>query len=50
MKHLIVVAHPAEGSFTMGLARAYAAELLPASVTHPAGADVARAQEEVRTA
>ncbi len=27
MQHLIVVAHPAEGSFTMGLARAYAAEL-----------------------
>ncbi len=27
MKHLIVVAHPAEDSFTMGLARAYADEL-----------------------
>jgi putative NADPH-quinone reductase len=27
MKHLVVAAHPAEGSFTMGLARAYAAEL-----------------------
>jgi NAD(P)H dehydrogenase (quinone) len=27
MKHLIVVAHPAEDSFTMGLTRAYAAEL-----------------------
>jgi NAD(P)H dehydrogenase (quinone) len=27
MKHLIVVAHPAVESFTMGLARAYAAEL-----------------------
>ena len=27
MKHLIVVAHPAEDSFTMGLMRAYAAEL-----------------------
>src|ERR1039458_3949865 len=27
MKHLIVVAHPAAHSFTMGLARAYAAEL-----------------------
>jgi len=27
MKHLIIVAHPAEDSFTMGLARAYAAEL-----------------------
>ena len=27
MNHLIVVAHPAEDSFTMGLARAYAAEL-----------------------
>jgi NAD(P)H dehydrogenase (quinone) len=27
MKHLIVVAHPSENSFTMGLARAYAAEL-----------------------
>jgi NAD(P)H dehydrogenase (quinone) len=27
MKHLIVVAHPVEDSFTMGLARAYAAEL-----------------------
>ncbi|WP_213741920.1 NAD(P)H-dependent oxidoreductase [Bradyrhizobium sp. dw_411] len=27
MKHLIVVAHPAKDSFTMGLARSYAAEL-----------------------
>ncbi len=27
MKHLIVVAHPAEDSFTMSLAKAYAAEL-----------------------
>src|ERR1022692_5246825 len=27
MQHLIVVAHPAEDSFTMGLTRAYAAEL-----------------------
>lgn len=27
MKHLIVVSHPAEDSFTMGLARSYAAEL-----------------------
>jgi NAD(P)H dehydrogenase (quinone) len=27
MKHLIVVAHPAEDSFTIGLTRAYAAEL-----------------------
>jgi NAD(P)H dehydrogenase (quinone) len=27
MKHLLVVAHPVEGSFTMGLAHAYAAEL-----------------------
>jgi putative NADPH-quinone reductase len=27
MKHLVVVAHPAEESFTMGLARGYAAEL-----------------------
>lgn len=27
MKHLIVVAHPAEDSFTMGLTRNYAAEL-----------------------
>ena len=27
MKHLIVTAHPAEDSFTMGLTRAYAAEL-----------------------
>jgi NAD(P)H dehydrogenase (quinone) len=27
MKHLIVVAHPVEDSFTMGLARSYAAEL-----------------------
>ena len=27
MKHLVVVAHPAADSFTMGLARAYAAEL-----------------------
>lgn len=27
MKHLIVAAHPAEHSFTIGLARAYAAEL-----------------------
>lgn len=28
MKHLIVVAHPAPDSFTMGLARSYAAELV----------------------
>jgi NAD(P)H dehydrogenase (quinone) len=27
MKHLVVVAHPVEDSFTMGLTRAYAAEL-----------------------
>ena len=27
MKHLIVVAHPAENSFTMALMRTYAAEL-----------------------
>src|SRR5450755_2556102 len=27
MKHLVVVAHPAEDSFTMGLMRTYAAEL-----------------------
>lgn len=27
MKHLVVVAHPAEDSFTMGLTRAYAAKL-----------------------
>ncbi len=27
MKHLIIVAHPAKDSFTMGLARSYAAEL-----------------------
>jgi NAD(P)H dehydrogenase (quinone) len=27
MKHLVVVAHPSEDSFTMGLTRAYAAEL-----------------------
>ena len=27
MKHLIVVAHPAENSFTMALTRTYAAEL-----------------------
>jgi NAD(P)H dehydrogenase (quinone) len=27
MKHLIIVAHPVEDSFTMGLARSYAAEL-----------------------
>jgi hypothetical protein len=27
MQHLIVVAHPAEDSFTMGLTRSYAAEL-----------------------
>src|SRR5208337_811544 len=27
MKHLVVVAHPAENSFTMGLTRSYAAEL-----------------------
>jgi len=27
MKHLVVVAHPAEKSFTMGIARTYAAEL-----------------------
>jgi NAD(P)H dehydrogenase (quinone) len=27
MKHLVVVAHPAEDSFTMGLTRAYAVEL-----------------------
>jgi putative NADPH-quinone reductase len=28
MKHLIVVSHPAERSFTMALANAYAAELV----------------------
>jgi NAD(P)H dehydrogenase (quinone) len=76
MKHLIVVAHPAEDSFTMGLARTYAAELqelghsqqtldlyrmgfnpilsaaelIPASAAHPASADVARAQDEIRAA
>jgi hypothetical protein len=27
MQHLIVVAHPAEDSFTMGLTRSYSAEL-----------------------
>jgi Flavodoxin-like fold len=27
MKHVVVVAHPAEDSFTMGLTRAYVAEL-----------------------
>jgi NAD(P)H dehydrogenase (quinone) len=76
MKHLIVVAHPAADSFTMGLARTYAAELeqlghsqqtldlyrmgfnpilsaaelVPASANHPASADVARAQDEIRAA
>jgi len=76
MKHLIVVAHPAEDSFTMGLTRTYAteleqlghsqqtldlyrmefnpilseAELIPASAAHPASADVARAQDEIRAA
>ncbi|HVJ55960.1 MAG TPA: NAD(P)H-dependent oxidoreductase [Aliidongia sp.] len=76
MRHLIVVAHPVETSFTMGLTRAYAAELevlghsqraydlyrmgfnpvlgaheLEAvDVDHPADADVARAQNDIRAA
>jgi NAD(P)H dehydrogenase (quinone) len=76
MKHLVVVAHPAEDSFTMGLTRSYAAELeklghsqrtydlyrmgfnpvlaaselVPVSADHPASADVARAQDDLRAA
>jgi NAD(P)H dehydrogenase (quinone) len=76
MKHLIVVAHPVEESFTMGLTRAYAdeleklghthrtwdlyrmgfnpaltaPELMPVSGGHPACADVAQAQDEIRAA
>lgn len=76
MKHLVVVAHPAEDSFTMQLARAYADELeglghkqqtydlyrmgfnpildahelVPASAEHPASADVAKAQDDIRAA
>ncbi len=76
MKHLVVVAHPAEHSFTMELARAYtteleklghsqqtydlyrmgfnpvlaARELGSASADHPADADVARAQNDLRAA
>jgi NAD(P)H dehydrogenase (quinone) len=76
MKHLIVAAHPAKDSFTMGLTHAYAAELqklghsqrtcdlyrmefnpvlaahelLPAGANHPAGADIAQCQEEIRAA
>lgn len=34
MKHLIVVAHPVEESFTMGLTRAYADELEKLGHTH----------------
>ena len=76
MKHLIVVAHPAENSFTMALTRTYAAELeklghsqrtfdlyragfdpvfrahelAPVDADHPASADVARAQDDIRAA
>ena len=76
MKHLVVVAHPAEKSFTMGLARTYAAELeklghrqltydlyrvgfdpilvaselVPAGVDHPVSADIAQAQDAIRSA
>src|ERR1035441_7336204 len=76
MKHLIVVAHPAEDSFTKGLTRSYAAELerlghsqrtcdlyrmgfdpvlaaqelVPVSTDHPARADVAKAQDDIRAA
>jgi NAD(P)H dehydrogenase (quinone) len=76
MKHLIIVAHPAENSFTMALTRTYAAELEKLGHTqrtfdlyrsgfdpvlgahelasvdadHPASADVARAQDDIRTA
>jgi NAD(P)H dehydrogenase (quinone) len=76
MKHLIVVAHPVEDSFTMGITRAYAAELeklghgqrtydlyrmgfdpvlaahelMPLSADHPASADAAQAQADVRAA
>ncbi len=76
MKHLIIVAHPSEDSFTMGLTRAYEAELeklghsrrtydlyrmgfnpvLAAhelalvDARHPADADVAQAQGDIRAA
>jgi NAD(P)H dehydrogenase (quinone) len=76
MKHLVVVAHPVEDSLTMGLTRAYAAELealghsqrtydlyrmgfspilsgeeiAPADADHPAHADVAQAQDDLRSA
>ena len=76
MKHLIVVAHPAEDSFTKGLTRSDAAELerlghsqrtcdlyrmgfdpglaaqelVPVSTDHPARADVAKAQDDIRAA
>ena len=76
MKHLIVVAHPSEDSFTMVLTRAYQAELerlghssrtcdlyrmgfnpilaahelAPVDADHPADADVARAQDDIRAA
>jgi len=76
MKHLIVVAHPAENSFTMALMRTYAAELeklghtqrtfdlyrssfdpvlgarelAPVDADHPASADVAQAQDDIRAA
>ena len=76
MKHVIVVAHPAENSFTMALTRTYAAELeklghsqrtldlyrsgfdpvfgahelAPVDADHPASADVARAQDDIRAA
>lgn len=76
MRHIVIVAHPAAASFTMGLARAYAAELeqlghsqrtcdlyrmgfnpvltapelAPVDATHPASADVAQAQDDIRAA
>jgi NAD(P)H dehydrogenase (quinone) len=76
MKYLIVVAHPAENSFTMALTRTYAAELeklghtqrtfdlyrssfdpvlgapelAPVDADHPASADVAQAQDDIRAA
>jgi NAD(P)H dehydrogenase (quinone) len=76
MRHLIVVAHPAEHSFTISLMRSYADELEklghsrriydlyrmgfdpvlaahelePVDAAHPASADVAQAQDDIRVA
>jgi NAD(P)H dehydrogenase (quinone) len=76
VKHLVVVAHPSEDSFTIALTHTYASELkklghsqrtydlyrmgfnpalsaselAPTSGNHPASADVAQAQDDIRAA